>query len=243
MKKIVLTTLIASAMAASSFAQGWVAFQTGATTSNRISTNSVQGGPVTGATAATANLYYYALFVSTSQTTVNGGSAALSGAQGSSYVFSNLGNGTPSGGWEFIGMGSSSASLGRFGPLSQGTSDASQAALNTDNSITAVGAGAAGSTANFVAIGWSANIGSTLAAVEAWYNNGTPAFTGWLGESAVGVGLTLGNGSSIPSTSTMGSTPGQVPGFVLGEITTPEPGTLALAALGGASLLLLRRKK
>jgi hypothetical protein len=240
MKKILLTAAIASAVTVSAFGQGEVAFTTGATASNRISTNSVANGAATGATAAVASQYYFALFVSTSQTSVNGTTAAISGTS-AGYVFNNLGNGTPTGGWEFIGLGSSLASLGRFGPLSQGTSDASQAALNTDNSLTATGAGAAGSTANFVSIGWSANIGSTLSALEAWY--AAPGVTGWIGQSAVGIGLTLGNGTSIPASSTMGSTTGQVPGYMLGIVSTPEPGTMALAAIGGASLLLFRRKK
>jgi hypothetical protein len=244
MKKLFLTAMISTAVVASAFAQGEVNFATGATAGNRINTNSIVGGPANGTTSATANTYYFALFVSVTQTSVGGNTNAISGAQGASYVFSNLGNGSAATGWELVGYGANTASAGRFGPTTQGTNDAGQAPLNSDGSLTAVGAGPAGSTANFVSIGWSANIGSTLTALEAWYNNGLPATAGWLGESQVGIGLTLGNGTSIPASSVMGPNAGQVAGYLLGEIpAVPEPGTLALAALGGASMLLLRRKK
>jgi hypothetical protein len=42
----------------------------------------------------------------------------------------------------------------------------------------------------------------------------------------------------------LGAASPNIPGFTLGLVTVvPEPGTLALAAIGGASLLALRRKK
>jgi len=243
MKKLILTTLVASAIAGSAFAQGFVDFSTGATASNKISTNSAVGGALTGTTAATAGLYYYALFVSTGQTSVGGNTNAILGFSANT-VLANLGDGQADA-WELVGIGASQATAGRQGAISQGSTSGSQSALNSDNSMTVQGVlGAAN--VNTVAIGWSANIGSTLAALEAWFNTpGTGgATTVWLGQSQVGVGLTLGNGALVGTPNAMGPNAGQFPGFALGQYTViPEPGTMALAALGGASLLMFRRKK
>lgn len=231
MKKILLTTVIASAVAASAFSQGFVNFSGGGSAATRVSTNSVVGGPATGALAAgAASQYYFALFASTTQT------ASAQVGQSGSYVFNNMG--AVSSAWELVGEGSSVGSLGRFSASSQGTSSSNQGALNTDNSMTVQGV-AGGANANFVAIGWSANIGSTLAAAIAWFNApGTGGInTAWFGQSTVAT-QTLGDGGlvSTPAWNTS-------PNFVLGEVVVPEPGTIALAAIGGASLLLFRRKK
>jgi hypothetical protein len=238
MKKTIITTVVALAVCSSAFSQGLVTFGTGATSSNRISTNSVVGGAATGAIIG-ANNYYFALFASSSQTSVAGVTTAQSGANGT-YVVNNLGGGTPSTGWELVGLGASQASLGRMGAISQGTTSAGQGALNADNSLSVQGIGGGG-LANLVAIGWSANIGSTLASLEAWL--AAPGVTGWIGQSAVGQGAQLGDGVLILTPGAMGGAASQFAGFTLGIVTTPEPGTLALAALGGASLLLFRRKK
>jgi hypothetical protein len=231
MKKLFITTIIASAIASTAFSQGFVNFSGGGSASTRVSTNSAVGGALTGATLG-ANNYYYALFVSASQTATAGYGNAVS------YVFNNMGGGTPSTGWELVGIGASAASAGRFSAISQGTTSAGQGALNADNSFTVQGVGGAAA-ANFVAVGWSANIGSTLAAVEAWYgaNGANVAMPGWIGQSTTAT-QTLGDGGLVitPSWNT-------APSFGLGLVATPEPGTLALAALGGASLLLFRRKK
>lgn len=237
MKKIIITTVVATVVSATAFAQGLVNFSGGGTIATRASTNSVPGGPATGPTAATAGLYYYALFASSSQTSVNGQTAGIFGLN-ANYVFNNLGGGTPSTGWELVGIGANIASIGRFTAQSQGTTSSGQGPINTDNSLTVQGI-AGGATASLVAIGWSANIGTTLQALETWYTAG--AADGWIGQSAVG-SIVLGDGASIPTGNLFGAGTGQVSGILMGT-TVPEPTTLALAAMGVSSLLLFRRKK
>ena len=230
MKKI-LTAIVAEAIASTAFSQGFVTFSGGGSAATRVSTNSAIGGASTGIISGGANSYYFALFASSSAT----GSAG-SGTN-ATYVFNNLGS--VSSAWELVGIGSSVAAAGRFSGVSQGTTSANQGALNSDLSMTVQGI-AGGNAANLIAIGWSSNIGSTLASVVSWYNNGSPATLGWIGQSALTTGASLGDGASIPTP--LYSTASN---FLLGEaiVPTPEPATLALAGLSGASLLLFRRRK
>jgi hypothetical protein len=68
-----------------------------------------------------------------------------------------------------------------------------------------------------VAIGWSANVGATnIAAVESWFNGGSPASNGWIGQSAVSGAVTLGNGTSIPVPSLFWTNAPDLQGFTLG---------------------------
>jgi hypothetical protein len=92
MKKIIVTIGILTTLAvASSYAQGTVVF--GNATTTKISTNAGPNG-VTGVGLVTANAnqtFYYALFYSTSQTTVSGSSAAVIGLNGGTYAFNASG--------------------------------------------------------------------------------------------------------------------------------------------------------
>jgi hypothetical protein len=66
-----------------------------------------------------------------------------------------------------------------------------------------------------------------------------------LGESVVSGSIATGNGGLLPTPSLFQSSAPAIQAFQLGAFTitsTPEPGTLALAALGGASLFAFRRK-
>jgi hypothetical protein len=239
MKKLIVTAVALTLAATSGYSQGFTSITLGALGSTHTSTNSVIGGPSTGQTATTAGLYYFALFASANQATVNGSTAGVSGIS-ANYVFNNLGTGTPTGGWELVGIGQNSASLGRIVNLSQGTTSAGQGALNSDSSMTVQGI-LGGANANEVVVGWSASIGTTLAAMESWYSAG--AIGGWIGQSAVATGLTLGDGGLNAVVNPFGTGTGQVGGILLGLTPVPEPTTLALAGLGGASLLLFRRRK
>jgi hypothetical protein len=242
MKKIIVTTVALSVIATSAFSQGLVNFSAGLNATTRMSTNSAVGGAATGLAGGAAGSFYYALFASVNQTSVNGQTTAISGMN-ANYVFNNLGSGNVTSGWELVGIGTST-SAGRMAPVSQGTTSAGQSALNADNSLTVTGIAGANA-ANLVAVGWysigASNPGTTLASMEAWYAAG--ANGGWIGQSAV-ANVTLGDGGLTATPNPFGAGAGQVTGFLLGETpTVPEPGTLALAALGGASLLLFRRKK
>jgi len=235
MKKSILTLAIAGVLASSAFSQGLIAFSGGISASTRISTNSVVGGPATGRASGVAGTFYMALFASAANTSINGNTAAISGTN-ANYVFNNLA------GWTLVGIATNTTTAGGFVAASQGTSDASQAALNGDGSLS-VSSVAGGANAQIVAVAWSATIGSTLTSLEQWYNSGSPSTFGLIGQSAISGALTLGNGALVGTPQAFGPSP-STPGFLIGGVTpTPEPGTLALCALGGASMLLFRRKK
>ena len=105
-----------------------------------------------------------------------------------------------------------------------------------------------GVTQNLIMVGWSANLGTTWASALNYLQN-------W--SSLQFDGAYFGIGSSVGSLASFSSNPGV---FVFGTaaglvndgannplvmdlLPTPEPGTMALSALGGLSLLAFRRKK
>ena len=130
---------------------------------------------------------------------------------------------------------------------------------NTAGRVTVMAGGAAatvpwanGVTNNIMMVGWSANLGTTWAAALANLQSSSYltalAAPGYFGTSVVGY--------ITPSTSTTSGNPAfgstaQSYGLPIQSLLTPlyivapvpEPGTMALAALGGASLLLFRRRK
>jgi hypothetical protein len=229
MKKTLLTIAVASLTAASSQAQGFVVF--GSSTQN-VSTNNVTGGsvisdPALGSAAAGrtqgAGLYYYALFYSTSQTAINGSAAAQQGNAAEALLGGLAG-------WSFSGdYGISTGTAGRW----------TSVGANADGTSTVAGL-LGGATAQFAILGWSASLGTTLAALQASITAGSH---GYLGQSIVSGTLQAGDGNLVlPGAISSAGAPG-IQGFTLGAISVPEPGTLALAALGGASLLMFRRKK
>jgi len=121
---------------------------------------------------------------------------------------------------------------------------------------------------SIVLVGWSANLGTTWGGatgvantLENWQaDEGSIVGTAFFGVSSTGyitpnssamgvIGATLFGSTANPNGTPINSPNTQL--YVLqtdedqvGQVqSTPEPGTLALAALGGASLLLFRRKK
>jgi len=232
MKKTLLTLAIV-ASAAAAYAQGFVYFSNSGNT--HVSTNSAVGGAAAGTLAANAGTvgttYYFALFISS---TAPGATAAISGTSASTYAFQN------GSGWTFDNPSSTAGYLGAAYATNNGTAGqftaTDQDPANSSQTLLASGAAQ-----YFVVVGWSANIGSTLTALASYLAD--PTVTGWVGQSAA-------SGSILPGTpsgsevAVMGKNAPGIPGFTLGEVVpTPEPATMALAAIGGASLLLFRRKK
>lgn len=221
MKKLLWTIGLACAVALSSYAQGYVIFSSNV---QNISTNDVSGFSGGGRTQGAGN-YYYALFWSS---TISSGAPIVGVTDGvSGYAFNTAG-------WNYdsdpTAAAASTATPGRFAAI----------APNSDGSTTISGI-TGGNSCYFVIVGWSASMGTTLAQMEA--NLASGYFYGYLGQSAVSGLIQTGNGGLITPGGIMGGVSPLIQAFTLGATTVPEPGTLALAAFGVASLFMLNRKK
>lgn len=204
MKKIVIVLVLALLPVVAKAAQGFVQFFNSGTSA--ISTNTVVGGSAAGLMAGNSGQYYFALYCSTNATSVNGRTASILGNANNSYAFND-------GSWSLAAYATNGGlAAGRFLSISRNASG------NTPVPVSA------GLTAQFVVIGWSANIGMNIAAVQAWYNNGSPVSDGWIGQSVVSGALTV-NDTSLPGTVLFGANSPQIQGFTLG-----------LVSAGGASI-------
>jgi hypothetical protein len=238
MKKTLATLALTVAVVSSGLAQGFVIFSNPG--NEKISTNSVVGGGSAGNISANGgtvgSTYYFALFYSASATTVSGSSAAVAGA--GNYVVND-------GSWTFDNPSSGQAGGFTFGPgyatnLTSSGQFASEFIDGSQNGTLVPFTTAA----QFVVVGWSGAIGSTIGALQSYLAN--PTFTAWVGESAVSGSITPGNPNASPATTPpnlFGTSSPQMTKFLLGEIApVPEPTTIALASLGGLSLLAFRRR-
>jgi hypothetical protein len=198
MKNDLAILILSFLTAISSQSQGVIDFGNNNSAATKISTNSVMGGPATGFTASSTNaVFYYALYYSQTATSVNGQTSAVSGAPGN-YVFTDTN-------WMLAAYGTNMWVPGR---LFSATPD-----LDGNTVVPGVQSGAA---AQFVVMGWSANIGTSIAPVQAWLNNGSPTTSGFIGESAVSGPITLGSSSGgIPAILFGGVAP-EIEGFTLG---------------------------
>jgi len=243
MKKLIISSVCAIAAAGSVFAQGNVQWQTISAAAVTFATNTVTyssftgGGPAnggttgvaaTGVTQGAASLgsgFYYELLVGSAW---NGSAQALptSFAQFSSWTDSGL--------------------SGTNNPVTAGRASVFASQNNAGATVNAMSPSASNS---IVLVGWSANLGTTwstaLATMEAgnWTGN---AFFGMTAEGYIeALSTTSSPGAVIfgNSATTQGVPIGNSLNTQLYLLAVPEPGTIALAALGGASLLLFRRKK
>jgi len=226
MKKVI-TTIAAAGFAASVFAQGYVNMGNGGTTA--VSTNGTVyygGGGAIGTTTglqsgsgAAPQGYYYALFAQ-----------SYSGSGPTAAV--NIQN-LAGGGWSFTGAyGTNSLAAGReTGGIDEPTSQNA----------------AAGADLQYIVLGWSSteSAGPNVATILSSLTTGNWANpNGVVGVSSVGIVASLAGSPPATASSLFGTSPGITSGFVLDGVTpVPEPATMALAAIGGASLLLFRRKK
>jgi hypothetical protein len=223
MKKLLLTTLITGALAGSVFAQGTVAFQ--ATSAHGLiqyqltpggTTNSVAtGNPATIGTYGDVNISVYAASAGTSDPL--GVSSASATSLPAAWV-------------EGV---TTTPTLQNITPLAGWTASTT---FTLDN-VTA-----GGTAGEIMVVAWTGTATSWNAAIAA----GGELF-GWSGEYGLGLldwsnatGNPLATPPTIPAGLTYGAT-GGFDGIIMGSI--PEPTSFALAGIGLATLLILRRRK
>ena len=244
MKKLLITTAAVLAVSGAAFAQGTVQWGTltptvaNAATNSTVASTFAPGGPLVGTTTGATGIggpggasFYYALLYT-----------AYSGSQAA--VPTTMGQLTTAG-WQSAGL-----------LATNGTIAGRMSSVGPNNGSGATVPWANGTTSSVMLVGWSAGLGNTWALASANLIN-------W---QALGAGIVAANGVQFFGTSATGyinpgsANPGvaifanpttqpqglaiNAAGTQLYELTVvPEPGTLALAALGGASLLLFRRRK
>lgn len=223
MKKILLITSVIALAAVTGYSQGLVSINLGG--GALVSTNSASN--VSGkAYGSGATGFYYELLVSSN----TGQSATANQLNGSA---SNLAL------WTDSGVSGTSGATGlNAGKITSGTS------------VAAAGTTAPGATYDnefsYIIVGWSGNYGTTWSQVSALLAQGLAA-GGYFGTTAVSFNVAGGGNAGLPAVNLWGNQTGTTgygtsQGLVLAQVT-PEPGTIALAGLGIASLFALRRKK
>jgi hypothetical protein len=239
MKKLVLTTICTLAVAGAAFAQGTVNWGAAVPTGFTAETNATVYSPLLGGgsavggtiglTATPALGFYYELLY----TTYSGTQAAVPATLSALESWSDAG----------LEMTNVTASTGK--------------AAGYPNNTEATVPWAPGITDSIVLVGWSANLGTSYSTVltelEQW-TTGADYSQSISGPAYFGVSATgyQSLGSANPGTTIIGTANNTVgkqldsPNtqlYLLPVAPVPEPTTLALATLGGASLLLFRRRK
>jgi len=229
MKKI-LSILSLGCIATGVYAQGLVSLYnlSGTLTTNAVASTYAGNGFTANAGGSgklsTTSTYYFALLIDASNP---GSSPAAAGWTQALF--------TPSGGTSgaFVGTNYNLVAGGMIGPKG--------------NQATAIDNWGAGNTMFYEIVGWSANLGSTWSQVSGELADGWANIPGYNGANNYffGVSSVASGASGTPPSGTPLSLFGGTGGFALSEVgvAVPEPTSMALAALGGASLLLFRRKK
>ena len=220
----------AMALTGASFAQGLVNWNSFLPTGIKVQTNSTAysplfGGAATGSgvvgstVAGAGNFFYELLYLGGAQVSAP---TSLAGLEG----------------WSDAGLAAQS-----------GNSAGTVAGINVNAGATVPWA--VGTTDNIVLVGWSADLGTTWGVVSnelatGSYQTVLAGQQGFFGISTAG--YEAANGSS-PGTTLFSNaaqsqgTPITSPATQLFLLPVPEPTTLALAGLGGLSLLLFRRQR
>jgi len=248
MKKI-FATLAVTGLSVAAFAQGYINW-TGAAASLYGATNGTAYSSFEAAGTATLS--------GTAGVTMNNTAANNAALGYSGYYYELLTSAsavaaptTVAGlsAWSDTGLGATNSFSAASGRIIQANGSADTAVNNWP----------VNGTQGIILVGWSANLGSTwssvLAELQNWSTQGlafgnNSANAAYFGVSAFGSGVQA-VASSVTGNQVIGAGAGEIynpssnPMTMneLGVTTVPEPGTLALAALGGASMLLFRRKK
>jgi hypothetical protein len=219
MKKLLaIAALLGTASIA--LAQGLVDFENFG--NSLISTNSVHNGPATGLMSGPA------------------GTMSPFNAPPGSYIFMLFA--------AFPGQTTVDASLSGWDLVAYGVSTATPGLMNgnitTDPGALLLRPWGSGETANFLVVGWSANIGDNWGEASAWWNDGNPNTgpSGYFGISDIAQDVVIGGGG-YPVPTIFGPTAGyEIQGFTLNYYSVPEPSALAILGLGAAGVLAIRRR-
>jgi len=170
-------------------------------------------------------------------TTIVSGKTPISGGYDYALLFSttSISDGPTDAGWTQVTQnGGAALNLANYPALAGGITGAGSSGGVAVNM-------AAGTTYFVQLVGWSASLGSTWSQVESQLASGTWSTQGYFGQTTVSsmtpfVTAGTGDPTIFPGTWTAGS-------LTLFSVPVPEPTTLALAGLGGLSMLFLRRRK
>ena len=225
MKKT-LVTIALGISALTGFSQGTIVFQNISATYAITTNTAAFGSGLSGVSGSVSSStpFYYALLYKT-----------YTGSLTTNYA------GT-SAGWTFAEYGTNVSTGGIKAP--GGSTGAAITGLTAPSGSTYDTAGEY----YYLIAGWSASLGTTWTAVQSQLNTLNWSANGFFGVSQLAYGYSGGGPNTLLAPSVFGVSTG-MPGGLAGGFNlysvaaVPEPGTLALAALGGASLLLFRRRK